>query len=47
MGRRGREWVRENRTYDRLGAMVHGKLLEALAHPGSRGSRPAVDGGAG
>jgi glycosyltransferase involved in cell wall biosynthesis len=37
MARRGRAWVRENRTYDRLADMVHTKLLEVLESRSSSG----------
>jgi glycosyltransferase involved in cell wall biosynthesis len=32
MARRGREWVREHRTYDRLGDFVYRRLQQVLAH---------------
>lgn len=33
MGLRGRAWVQEHRTYDRLAAMVHQKLKEVVTQP--------------
>jgi len=43
MGLRGRAWVQENRTYDRIAAMVHLKLLEVVPAGGrARGAASAV-----
>lgn len=35
MGLRGRAWVQEHRTYDRLAAMVQRKLIEVVDGPGA------------
>ena len=41
MGLRGRAWVGAHRTYDRLAAIVHAKLLETISQPGRGGNRSA------